>query len=151
MMSQVKRWSKSPIFNFQFAIILAVLLLAAGCKNSDPFVDPGDTPDPHWEVTIENNMTASMTGVVRVSFASNEGTLAAFMGNDCCGVADYIDGLYHLYLSPANETTDVQLRFYSPDLKRIFVATEPIPFRNDANLGSISEPYTPSWKAATVL
>ena len=148
MMSLVKRWSKSPIINHQFAIILAVLLLAAGCKNTDPFVDPGDTPDPHWEVTIENDMTASMTGVVRVSFASNEGTLAAFMGEECCGVADYIEGLYHLYISPAKESTDVQLRFYSPDLKRIFVATEPIPFRNDANLGSVSAPYAPQWKVA---
>ena len=138
--------------------LTALAVFFVSCKNTDPFVDPGDTPDPHWEVTIENDMTASMTGVVRVSFASNEGTLAAFMGNDCCGVADYIDGLYHLYISPANEGTndqsqmsDVQLRFYSPDLKRIFVATEEIPFRNDANLGSIAEPYTPSWKAATVL
>ena len=148
MMSQVRNWSKSSIINHQLSIILAVLLLAAGCKNSDPFVDPGDTPDPHWEVTIENDMTASMTGVVRVSFASNEGTLAAFMGEECCGVADYIDGLYHLYISPAKESTDVQLRFYSPYLKRIFVATEEIPFRNDANLGSIAEPYTPSWTVA---
>lgn len=140
-MSQVRNWSK-------LSIILAVLLLAAGCKNSDPFVDPGDTPDPHWEVTIENDMTASMTGVVRVSFASNEGTLAAFMGEECCGVADYIDGLYHLYLSPANETTDVQLRFYSPDLKRIFVATSTFPFRNDIQLGTVANPHTLSWTVA---
>jgi len=141
MMSQVRNWSK-------LSIILAVLLLAAGCKNSDPFVDPGDTPDPHWVVTVENDMTASMTGVVRVSFAPNEGTLAAFMGEECCGVADYIDGLYHLYLSPANETTDVQLRFYSPDQKRIFDATSTFPFRNDIQLGTVANPHTPSWTVA---
>jgi len=140
-MSQVRNWSK-------LSIILAVLLLAAGCKNSDPFVDPGDTPDPHWVVTVENDMTASMTGVVRVSFAPNEGTLAAFMGEECCGVADYIDGLYHLYLSPANETTDVQLRFYSPDQKRIFDATSTFPFRNDIQLGTVANPQTPSWTVA---
>ena len=143
MMLQVRNLSK--IF------LCAVLLLAAGCKDKEqpvnPYVDPGTTENPNWVLTVDTtDLTVSMTAIVKVSFAQSEGSLAAFMGNDCCGVADYIDGLYHLYLSPANETTDVQLRFYSPDLKRIFVATEEIPFRNDANLGSIAEPYTPEWK-----
>ncbi|MBQ6984142.1 MAG: hypothetical protein IJQ20_04360 [Paludibacteraceae bacterium] len=29
-----------------------VLLLAAGCKNEDPFVDPGDVENPNWVVTV---------------------------------------------------------------------------------------------------
>ena len=85
-MSLVKRWSKSPISNFQFAILLAVLLIGAGCENSDPFVNPGDTPNPNWVITVENDMISSMTAVVKVSFAQSEGILAAFIGDDCCGV-----------------------------------------------------------------
>ena len=42
----------------------------------------------------------------------------------------------------------MQLRFYSPDLKRIFVAKEVFPFHNDTQLGSITEPYTPEWTVA---
>ena len=151
MMSQVKRWSKSPIFNFQFAIILAVLLIGAGCENTDPFVDPGNTPDPHWMITVENDMTSSMTVIVKVSFAEQAGTLAAFIGNDCCGVAtseNYIDGLYYLYISPSAQGEDVQLKFYSPNLKRIFEAKETFPFVNDDRLGSPSAPYTPTWTVA---
>ena len=150
-MSQVKRWSKSPIFNFQFAIILAVLLIAAGCEAADPFVDPGDTPDPHWVITVENDMTSSMTVIVKLSFAEQAGTLAAFIGNDCCGVAtseNYIDGLYYLYISPSAQGEDVQLKFYSPNLKRIFEAKETFVYVNDGRLGSPSVPYTPTWTVA---
>ena len=131
-------------------LALGVALLAValtGCKDKDPFVDPGDTPNPNWTVTVENDMTSSMTMIVKVYFTEKEGTLAAFMGNDCCGVADYLpeEGLYNLYISPAADESDVQLRFYSPDLKRIFEAKETFAFRNEAHEGTISEPYTPEW------
>ena len=74
------------------------------------------------------------------------------MGNDCCGVAEYKAdyGLYWLYISPAADANaNVQLRFYSPELKRIFDATSTFPFRNDTQLGSITEPYTPEWAVNT--
>ncbi len=151
MMSQVKRWSKSPIFNFQFAILLAVLLIGAGCENSDPVVNPGDTPNPNWELTVENDLMSSMTAIVKVSFAEKEGILAAFIGNDCCGVAsseNYIEGRYHLYISPSEQGEDVQLKFYSPDLKRIFVAKRTFKYTNDDRLGTVDAPYTPEWTVA---
>ena len=136
MMSQVK--------NFSLIVLCTVFFM--GCKNSDPFVDPGDTPNPNWVITVENNMPSSLTAIVKVSFAKNEGVLAAFMGNDCCGIAEYKDGLYWLYVSPASETGGaVQLRFYSPDLKRIFEATEIIPYSNNAMIGEVENPYTPTW------
>lgn len=150
-MSQVKRWSKSPIFNFQFAILLAVLLIGAGCENSDPVVNPGDTPNPNWELTVENDLMSSMTAIVKVSFAEKEGILAAFIGNDCCGVAsseNYIEGRYHLYISPSEQGDDVQLKFYSPDLKRIFVAKRTFKYTNDDRLGTVDAPYTPEWTVA---
>ena len=150
-MSQVKRWSKSPIFNFQFAIILAVLLIAAGCENTDPYVNPGDTPNPNWKLTVENDMTYSMTVIVKVSFAEQAGTLAAFIGDDCCAVTtsvDFVDGLYYLYISPSAQGEDVQLKFYSPDLKRIFVAKQTFKYINNDRLGSPSAPYTPTWTVA---
>ena len=151
MMSLVKRWSKSPIFNFQFAILLAVLLIGAGCENSDPVVNPGDTPNPNWVLTVENDLMSSMTVIVKVSFAEKEGILAAFIGDDCCGVTsseNYIDGRYNLYISPSEQGEDVQLKFYSPDLKRIFVAKKTFKYVNNDHLGSPSNPYTPEWTVA---
>lgn len=140
---------------YKFSVVLcAVLLLAAGCKDSDkepvnPYVIPGNTPDPQWQVTVDNDMTSSMTVIADIPFAKSAGTLAAFIGDDCCGIAEYNDevGLYWLYISPADDANDnVQLKFYSPKLKRIFVSS--LTFRNDEHLGSVSAPYTPAWKVA---
>ena len=138
------------IANSWFAIGMIALctVLVAGCKNQepDPYVVPGNTPDPNWEVTVENDLTSSLTAIVKVSFAKSEGTLAAFMGNECCGIAEYIEGLYWLYVSPATEAgSAVQLRFYSPELKRVFEAKETFPYSNDNQLGTIAAPYVPEW------
>ena len=141
--------------NSSKVILCALLLLAAGCKDKkeepvDPYVTPGTTENPNWVITVDTgDLTASMTALVNVSFTSQPGALAAFMGNDCCGVAEYKTelGLYWLYISPATAAGgDVQLRFYSPDLKRIFDATSTFPYRNDTQLGTVAEPYTPEWR-----
>ena len=143
--------------------VLCSLFLAAlvSCKGKeepvDPYVTPGTTENPNWVLSGDNNITISMTAIIKVSFAKSEGSLAAFIGNECCGIANYDAdlGLYWLYISPATEEgddpspmTNVQLKFYSPDLKRIFVATSTFPFGIDAQLGSITEPYTPEWTVA---
>ena len=141
--------------NCKVLVLCTLLLLAAGCKDKNvpvnPYVTPGNTENPGWVINVENNMTASMTAVVEVSFAQTEGILAAFIGDQCCGIAEYLAdyGLYWLYLSPATEEGgDVQLRFYSPELKRIYDATETFPFLNDTQLGSVAAPYKPEWNVA---
>ena len=130
-----------------FALLCSVFCILTGCKKDkesepvDPFVTPGDTPNPNWVITGDNDMSASMTSIVKVSFTKSKGTLAAFIGNECRGIATYKADydLYWLYISPTAEGGgNVQLRFYSPDLKRIFVAKEVFPFRNDAPLGYIT-------------
>ena len=77
MMSQVKN-SKLKAIGLWLITILFVAL--TGCEQGDPFVNPGDTPNPNWVLTVENDMTSSMTAVVKVSFAEKEGILAAFIG-----------------------------------------------------------------------
>lgn len=147
MILQVKN-SNEPIRR-SFIIAVLFLLCLTACEKKDPYVNPGDTPDPQWKITVDTtDMTASMTAIVKVAFAQSEGTLAAFMGNDCCGIAQYIEGLYWLYLSPATNAQDVQLKFYSPNLKRIFVAKETFPFANDGQQGTVSHPFTPEWNVA---
>ena len=74
-----------------------------------------------------------------------------FIGDDCCGVTsseNFVDGLYYLYISPSEKGDKVQLKFYSPDLKRIFTSTETFLFVNESNLGNVAEPYTPNWTVA---
>ena len=151
MMLQVKNSKRLCSFSVAVFALLALAVSFSGCKdNSDPYINPGDTPDPQWKVTVDTtDMTASMTAIVKVSFTGKQGTLAAFMGDDCGGIADYIDGLYYLYISPsANSNANVQLQFYSPDLKRVFVSKQTFPFVNDGNQGSVSAPFTPEWEVA---
>ena len=134
--------------NYSLIVLCAVLF--ASCEQKDPYVNPGNVEDPQWKITVDTtDMTASMTAIVKVSFTGKQGTLAAFMGDDCGGIADYIDGLYYLYISPsANSNAIVQLQFYSPDLKRVFVSKQTFPFVNDGNQGSVSAPFTPEWEVA---
>jgi len=148
----------------------ALMLIAAGCKDKNP-VEPelkpitGNTETPSWTAPESYDMTASMTAVVKVDLSqtypqqvakeewkTGEGDLlAAFSGETCVGVdtleADRTD-LFFLYIAGLNEgnNEDIQLRYYSKQLKNIFTATELIPFRNDAQKGSVSEPYSPEFK-----
>ncbi len=153
MMSQVRNsnWPKAGLTALAVSLLTVLTVFLTGCENSDPFVNPGDTPNPNWALTVENDMTSSMTAVVRVSFAKSEGILAAFIGSDCCGVTSsesYIEGHYNLFISPSAQGEDIQLKFYSPDLKRIFVAKQTFKYLNDGRLGSPSAPYTPEWTVA---
>ena len=140
--------------NIFYLVLGLTALVFAGCKDKkqpvDPFVTPGTTENPNWVITVENDLSNSMTVVAKVSFTDQPGVLAAFNGNDCCGIGEYKAeyGLYWLYISPASEAGgNVQLRFYSPNLKRIFDATETFPFQNQVHMGSVAAPYTPTWKA----
>lgn len=154
---------------FMTIAICALLLFAAGCKdNNQPSTDPksiaGNIEKPSWAAPTDYDMTASMTAIVKVDLAKTypvevandkwqitEGDLlAAFSGEKCLGVdtlnAD-LSGLFFLYISGQNgdNNEDVQLRYYSTTLKNIFVSKELIPFSNDAELGSVSAPYSPEF------
>ena len=114
-------------------------------KNKEPS-EPGTVENPNWVVTVDDDLPASMTAIIKVSFEQSEGSLAAFMGEYCCGVAKYLDGLYWLYISPAPvDVNKVQLRYYSIAQKHIYTANETFPFKIDTQLGSVSAPYTPTW------
>ena len=131
------------------AVMACCALMAVvfySCQQEDPFKDQGNVPDPQWTASAVNDMMASMTAVVRVTIGENAGTLAAFMDGACCGVADNVEGLYFLYICPTAAEGPVTLRFYSPDLKRIFISRDCFAFSNDENIGSVSEPFTCKWE-----
>jgi len=60
--------------------------------------------------------------------------------------SDYVDGLYYIVITAPKTEGEVQLCFYSPELKRIFLANETFSFVNNFTLGTPSEPFKPTWK-----
>ena len=139
--------------------LCALLLLAAGCKTEEP-VDPqqnlnGDVARPTWTVPEDYDYTSSMTAVIKVAslngqivndqMVNDSDVLAAFIGDECRGIATYDSGLFYLYIAGPGES--VTLRYWSAHYKNLF-ATQPIPFVNDTQLGSTAEPYKPNWVVA---
>ena len=149
-------------------LLLSILLLSvAGCKKdvNEPQPVPvpvpateeqtihGNQPRPSWVVTDESNLQSSMTAIIKVTTLNGQAIddtmvgaddlLAAFIGEKCVGIAEYKDGLFYLYLS-AEEGT-VTLRYYSAYYTNLFEVKDAFVYRNNASIGTVSEPYCPQW------
>ena len=139
-------------------LLCALLLLAAGCKK-DPKVEPetfvSNVSRPSWTAIAVPDMTSSMTAVVKVDLKAqypeiaadwqlkDEDRLAAFISDNCVGVASPKEGLFFLYI--AGTEGAVTLRYYSAHYKNLFEAKDVFPFRNDDHLGTVAEPITPAF------
>ena len=141
-----------------------LLLLAAGCKSKqeEPTVEDlsGKMEAPAWANPQDYDYSTSMTAVIEVNLQADypesakewivmpDDRLAAFIGEECCGVADLQDGLFFLFITEPEGATDAQvsLRYYSAHFKNLFVAADVFAFRNDDQQGSVMEPYVPNFK-----
>ena len=128
-----------------------MMLLAVGCsernKPEEPKSNTGTVADPQWVVTVETDLNSSMTVVAKVTLGDNNGTLAAFIGDDCCGVAKAQDedGLYLLFISPSESGNTITFKFYSPAQKHIYTANETMTYVADGHEGTVAAPFTPTW------
>lgn len=146
-----------------FCILSVLTVFMAACdKKNDPTPTVteqdlyGNAARPTWTVPEDYDYSSSMTAVIKVenlcglivkdSVVKNDDLLAAFVGEECRGVATYDDGLFFLYIAGPGDA--VTLRYYSAHYTNLFV-TEPIPFVNDHQLGSVSSPYKPAFVIAT--
>lgn len=144
-------------------IVCSLLLLAAGCKPKpeEPTIEnlSGNVSVPGWTNPAKYDYASSMTAVVSVDLLRDypesakdwtilsEDKLAAFMGDECCGVAELRDGLFWVFITePENASeTRVSLRYYSAFFGNLFEAKDAFPFQNDAHLGAVSEPLVPNF------
>ena len=154
----------------------ALLLLAAGCKPKEEPVNPeqqnlsGNVARPEWVAPEDYDYTSSMTAVIRVDLKaqyptpaaewqlSDQDMLAAFIGDECLGVASPDDGYFYLYIASPTSNSDsgltgeaglISLRYYSAHYKNLFVAKDAFPFVNDAQQGTYTAPFVPNLVVVT--
>lgn len=142
-------------------ITCALMLFAAGCKDKpkEPESIIGTTERPAWTDPDDYDMSSSMTAIVKVDMTTTytaeqlaaanykleaNDLVAAFSGDKCLGVAEQVDGLFFLYITAPEDGGNVTLKHYSSVLKNLYTA-QPVAFRNDQQLGTVSEPYSPAW------
>ena len=144
----------------------ALLLIAAGCKKKsgqEPQTLLSNHSRPDWQLTDDNDPTQSMTAVIQVDLntcyteelngteytLSDKDLLAAFADDELLGLASPQDGLFYLYIcAPTQEQSspqNIRFRYYSDQLRNIFVSMETVPFFNNQLLGSPTLPFTPTF------
>lgn len=145
----------SLVRNCKLLLLSILLLSVAGCKKgvNEPQTIHGNQPRPSWVVTDESNLQSSVTATIKVTTLNGQAIddtmvgaddlLAAFIGEECVGIAEYKDGLFYLYLSA--EEGIVTLRYYSAYYTNLFEVKDAFVYRNNASIGTVSEPCCPQW------
>ena len=129
------------------ALAVAGLLMQTLFRN--PLADPsmlGISSGASLGVGIVILLTGAISGAAVSSFGwwSTIGvSLAAFIGDNCVGVASPKEGLFFLYIAGTEGT--VTLRYYSAHYKNLFEAKDVFAFKNDDHLGTVAEPFTPTF------
>lgn len=152
---------KKKTYLYSVLCILSVLaVFFAGCKDQNqPDSFQGNVERPTWTAPEVSDMTSSMTAVIKVDLKAqypnqaadfvldDNDLLAAFSGDTCLGTATPQEGLFFLYIgAPVTGTpSSVTLKFYSAHYKNIFEAKDAILFTNDAHLGTVAEPFAPTF------
>lgn len=153
----------------------ALLLVSAGCKKKtdEPTPTPAPTPQvtttlsgsvdrPSWADPAKYDFTTSQTVLVKVDLTVNypelvvgwelkeKDALGAFVGNECLGVGEIVDGLFFLYITPpANgnqeQTTYITLRYWSEYFTNLFEAVDAFEYKNDdTEMVKPSAPFVPT-------
>ncbi len=144
-------------------VLCALLLLVAGCKkeeSKDIQSLKGNAARPTWVAPSEYDYTSSMTAVIRVNLkeqyptaaadfvVSDNDLLAAFVGEECVGVAEPLDGLFYLYMAGPKLESEigllVSLRYWSAQYTNLFEAANAFVFVNDGNQGTVAAPFVPA-------
>ena len=166
MMLQVIRFNKLLLAALLFGA--ASLMLFSSCSSDDDSSGSevketlnGNVARPTWTIPEQVDITSSMTAVVGVdlvkSFSdgrasnwqhSDQDVLAAFSGETCLGVGVWKEEAKAYWLYIAGTEGTVTLRYYSAFYKNLFEVKDAFNFVNDNHLGTVAEPYAPTFTVA---
>lgn len=146
--------------NTAMIIACAALFFLASCGGEEgganPYPIQGNIDDPAWVVDSDYDYSNSMTAVIEVGLLMADSMpvpsdiwttdaadrLAAFVGDECVGVAQCDDmGRFFLFIhAPSQPYGQISLRYFSHKLHNIFNTDTSFPFVNGNQQGTAAEP-----------
>ena len=114
-----------------------------GCKKEEPLPRQ---PRPVWGVEYGIYTESSMTAIVVLPdnlqpYAQDDDMVAAFVGNECRGIGELINGAFYILIKGApNEYAGISFLYYSSRNKYLYTTAPDIPFEPDTRFGSVDEP-----------
>ncbi len=139
--------------------LISVFLFLASCGKEeggnavvpDTVPDPmfGDITDPAWSVSTDYDYTTSMTAVIGVDLQGRDSLwtidtadrVAAFVGDECVGLANPSGPLFFLFIvPPQHDGDDITLRYYSSYYHNIFRSDTVFSFCNGSQQGTVNNP-----------
>lgn len=136
--------------------MISVLLFLASCgkeeggNNVEPDPMFGNITDPAWSVSADYDYTTSMTAVISVDLQGRDSLwtidsadrVAAFVGDECVGLANPSGSLFFLFIVPPQHGgDDITLRYYSYYYRNIFRSDTVFSFSNGSQQGTVSNPF----------
>lgn len=113
------------------------------CKNEEE-VNTFDAPN--WQV-VSGDYSESMTAVIELAnniapYISENDEVAAFIDDECRGVAHQIDGQFVINIKGfSDENSPIVIRYYSARNRYMYQEIDKVRFSPDAVLGTIDHPY----------
>lgn len=125
-------------------VLLGILMLLMGCQKEE--ISYPTFSAPGWNVVDNPNFSVSMTAVVSLpdylaSYAQDDDELAAFVGDECRGIAKKMGYIYYVLISgTTNETSHIHFCYYSARNKYMYHTASDINFKADDRIGMTDEP-----------
>ena len=124
-------------------LFFATFCLATSCKKEESY---RTFERPTWETTLDG-YSVSMTCVMTldrniIGYVDSEDILAAFIGDECRGIAEYTKDKFFLNIvgSP-EESALITFKYYSAKTKYLYQEEGLHSFASNGVLGVSDEPY----------
>lgn len=117
----------------------------------------GTDDTPQWENPNMNIYSTSMTAIIRLTplleeYFDSSDKMAAFVGNECRGVADIVtvNGINYFFIlikGESSENADVVFKYYSKAQSRIYVSSgNGLKFESNKIYGTVDNPQYPDFE-----
>lgn len=117
--------------------------MLSSCKKDDEYTK---YDAPQWAVTYDE-FESSMTGVITVpgniaSYVDSLDIVAAFIGEECRGIAEYNSGYFYINIVGASDEAGlVTFKYYSSKNRYLYAEENLMSFTADKVFGTSDNPY----------